>query len=194
MKERIMETAKELFVKNGYNATTTGDIVKFSRSSKGNLYHHFGTKENLFIEIIKNEEEKWIEVWLEEEKKCNTNREKFIRINELCANVDYYYPLQLAMLEFYSRDIELQSTGEKVNEVNRRYMELFMNIFKAGNEAKEWQIKDVKSASQTAVASMTGIIILFLHEGEEQLKRQIHHFSMIFLKGIDGLDSSLVEE
>lgn len=193
MKERIMKVAKELFIKNGYNSTTTGDIVKLSGSSKGNLYHHFGTKENLFIEIIKNEEEKWFEVWLEEEKKCNTNKEKFIRINELSANTDYYYPLQLAILEFYSSDNQSQSTVKKIDEINHRASELLMQIFQSGNEANEWQIKDVKSASQTVIASLTGIIIFSLNENEEERRRLIHHFSMVFLKGIDGLDSSLLD-
>lgn len=185
MKERIMKTAKELFIKNGYNSTTMSEIVKLSGSSKGNLYHHFGTKENLFIEIIKSEEEKWFEVWLEAEKKCKTNKEKFICINELSANTDYYYPLQLAVLEFYSSDNLSQSTVEKTDEINHRALELLIQIFKAGNEANEWQIKDVKSASETVISSLTGIIILSLNEDER--KKLIHHFSMIFLRGIDGL-------
>lgn len=189
MKERIMKAAKELFIKNGYNSTTTGDIVKLSGSSKGNLYHHFGTKENLFIEIIKNEEAKLIEVWLEAERKCHTNREKFICINELSVNTDYYYPLQFAILEFYSSEGQSQSTVEEIDEMNRRSSELFIQIFKAGNEANEWQIKDVTLASQTVIASLTGIILLSLNKNKEQRKRLIHHFSMMFLKGIDGLDN-----
>jgi len=38
LKDKILGVAKELFIKNGYNATTTGEIVKLSESSKGNLY------------------------------------------------------------------------------------------------------------------------------------------------------------
>ena len=30
LREKILKTAKELFIKNGYNATTTGDIVKYA--------------------------------------------------------------------------------------------------------------------------------------------------------------------
>mgnify|MGYP002508047140 CR=1 FL=1 len=193
MKERIMRTAKELFIKNGYNSTTTGDIVKQSGSSKGNLYHHFGTKENLFIEIIKNEEEKWMEVWLEKEKKCNTNKEKFMCINELSVNSDYYYPLQFAIFEFYASDSQSQSTVEKINEMNQRSLELFIQIFKAGNEANEWQIKDLKLASQTVISSLTGIVMLSINKNVEQRKRLINHFSMVFLKGIDGLNNSLLD-
>lgn len=100
MKEKILKVAKELFIKNGYNATTTGDIVKYSGSSKGNLYYHFKTKENLFLEIINIEHEEWFAKWHEEEKKCQSNREKFYLFNELFIKMDAYYPLQTAIIEF----------------------------------------------------------------------------------------------
>ena len=79
LKDKILGVAKELF-KNGYNATTTGEIVKLSESSKGNLYYHFKTKENLFLEILNIEESKWQEQWKKEQIKCKTNRENFIYI------------------------------------------------------------------------------------------------------------------
>ena len=43
LKDKILGVAKELFIKNGYNATTTGEIVKLSESCKGNLYNTFKT-------------------------------------------------------------------------------------------------------------------------------------------------------
>ena len=75
LKDKILGVAKELFIKNGYNATTTGEIVKLSESSKGNLYYHFKTKENLFLEILNIEESKWQEQWKNKQIKCKTNRE-----------------------------------------------------------------------------------------------------------------------
>ncbi|HHC9985456.1 TPA: multidrug-binding transcriptional regulator QacR, partial [Staphylococcus aureus] len=72
LKDKILGVAKELFIKNGYNATTTGEIVKLSESSKGNLYYHFKTKENLFLEILNIEESKWQEQWKKEQIKCKT--------------------------------------------------------------------------------------------------------------------------
>ncbi|WP_460985724.1 TetR family transcriptional regulator, partial [Staphylococcus aureus] len=33
LKDKILGVAKELFIKNGYNATTTGEIVKLSERS-----------------------------------------------------------------------------------------------------------------------------------------------------------------
>lgn len=185
MKEKIMKVAKELFIKNGYNLTTTSDIVKLSGSSKGNLYHHFNNKENLFLEIIKDEETKWEEIWRNEEKKCQTNKEKIMRINELAASKDYYYySLQLAIFEFYSNENKSKNTVEKLNEIEEHYLKLLMDILEEGNKAKEWDIVDLKLASQTVSATITGTILLSLNETEEQRKKQINYFSKIFLNGI----------
>lgn len=74
LKDKILGVAKELFIKNGYNATTTGEIVKLSESSKGNLYYHFKTKENLFLEILNIEESKW-------QEQCKGNNS----INSVCC-------------------------------------------------------------------------------------------------------------
>ncbi len=184
MRERMLEVAKDLFAKNGYNSTTTADIVKYSGSSKGTLYYHFETKENLFLEILKLEEDKWLQSWRVEERKCSSNTEKFHRFNELSAITDVYYPLQMARVEFYSKDHESKLVQEKINELDQRYINLYNEIFRAGNEAGEWNIKDIESASQIAAASINGLIMFTIKADIEKRKELIKRFSHTFLKGL----------
>ena len=80
LKDKILGVAKELFIKNGYNATTTGEIVKLSESSKGIFIITFKTKRKSILEILNIEESKWQEQWKKEQIKCKTNRENFIYI------------------------------------------------------------------------------------------------------------------
>jgi AcrR family transcriptional regulator len=51
-KERIINSARELFVKNGYFNVTVDDIIKKANSSKGGFYTHFKTKEELIIHMV----------------------------------------------------------------------------------------------------------------------------------------------
>jgi TetR/AcrR family transcriptional regulator, mexJK operon transcriptional repressor len=51
-KERVMEVATELFVANGYSATSLVDIAKGAGVATRTLYQHFGDKEALFREVI----------------------------------------------------------------------------------------------------------------------------------------------
>lgn len=185
LREKILKTAKELFIKNGYNATTTGDIVKYSGSSKGNLYYHFKTKENLFLEILNIEDEKWFTRWREEEKKCQSNREKFYLLNELAIKMDDYYSMQTAIIEFYSREYESKDIEEKIKEIEQRYMDMYYDIFNAGNRENEWHIKNIESASQIVVATIHGIIMFSPMIDKKKRVELMEQFSQIFLKGVE---------
>ena len=185
LREKILQVAKELFIKNGYNATTTGDIVKYAGSSKGNLYYHFKTKENLFLEIINMEDEKWFAGWHEEEKKCQSNREKFYLFNELSITTDAYYPLQTAITEFQSREHESKHIEEKIKEFEQRYVEIYLDIFSAGNRENEWHIQDVEYAAQIAAATVSGIITYNPKIDKNKRMELMKRFSHIFLKGVE---------
>lgn len=48
----IVETAKKLFLKNGFLGTTTSDISKTAQIAHGTLFLHFPTKDSLILEIF----------------------------------------------------------------------------------------------------------------------------------------------
>jgi AcrR family transcriptional regulator len=50
----ILNAAIEIFGRVGYAAASTNEIVKAANVSKGLLFHHFGNKENLYIESQKH--------------------------------------------------------------------------------------------------------------------------------------------
>ena len=51
-KNRILDAAFSVFVKNGYKDTTMAHIVRESGLSKGAIYHHYDSKKDLFISLI----------------------------------------------------------------------------------------------------------------------------------------------
>jgi AcrR family transcriptional regulator len=46
-KAEILETARKLFFKKGYEKTSVDDIIGAAQVSKGGFYHHFSSKEEL---------------------------------------------------------------------------------------------------------------------------------------------------
>jgi len=52
-RQQITDAATTLFLARGYNQTTTRDIAKVLNISQPALYHHFGDKETLFVEVVK---------------------------------------------------------------------------------------------------------------------------------------------
>ncbi|MBL8064646.1 MAG: TetR/AcrR family transcriptional regulator [Chthonomonadaceae bacterium] len=51
-RERLVETARDLFLVQGYNATGVAQILKASGANSGSLYHYFPTKEDLLLAVL----------------------------------------------------------------------------------------------------------------------------------------------
>ncbi len=53
-KEFILKTAFKLFLLNSFRDVTMQDIVEATKLSKGAFYHYFKSKEELFLEVVKD--------------------------------------------------------------------------------------------------------------------------------------------
>lgn len=54
----ILERAREVFAKKGYRAVTMKDIVDACGISRGGLYLYFGSTQEIFLALMKQEEER----------------------------------------------------------------------------------------------------------------------------------------
>lgn len=51
-RHRILSSSLRLFAKNGYEATGVAEICEAADVSKGAFYHHFPTKQAIFVELL----------------------------------------------------------------------------------------------------------------------------------------------
>jgi AcrR family transcriptional regulator len=58
-RKAILEASLELFAKKGFSATTTDEIAKKAKVSKGLIFSHFSSKEDLLINIMDDALERW---------------------------------------------------------------------------------------------------------------------------------------
>ena len=59
---RLLDAGAEQFAALGYAKTTVGEIARAAGVSKGLLYVHFGSKEELFLAVLERTLEQWGEV------------------------------------------------------------------------------------------------------------------------------------
>lgn len=52
IKLRIINVARKNFAKNGFSKTSMNEIAKSAKVSKGGLYHHFSSKNELFMALF----------------------------------------------------------------------------------------------------------------------------------------------
>ncbi|KUO69358.1 MAG: hypothetical protein APF77_02445 [Clostridia bacterium BRH_c25] len=109
---RLLEKAEELFFKYGYNGVSVDQIAFEACISKMTLYKHFHSKEDLFIEIMKNVAEYHNRIIME---RLNENCHAIERIEAL-----YTYMLQLAgqFPAILTRDIlEQPNLMERIKDI-----------------------------------------------------------------------------
>ncbi len=51
--ERIVAEAKQLFAREGYGSVSIRDIARAAEVSKANVFHHFASKEDLYLEVLR---------------------------------------------------------------------------------------------------------------------------------------------
>jgi len=51
-REQLLTAARKLFVKKGFRGTTTDEIARKAKLTKGSIYHHFKSKEDILFALV----------------------------------------------------------------------------------------------------------------------------------------------
>jgi AcrR family transcriptional regulator len=117
-KSVIESAAKELFIKQGFHATSMRDIAKTADVSIGNLYNYYETKEQIFESIISNYlkiiNSRLKSVFAEIEKPLVP--EGLLKLGGLVKNMvdehqDFWLLMYIDVLEFDNRHFRLMFDG-----------------------------------------------------------------------------------
>jgi AcrR family transcriptional regulator len=66
-RERILDTAYDLFSRHGIRAVGVDRIIETSGVAKMSLYRHFHSKDELVLAFLREREQRWTMEWLHEE-------------------------------------------------------------------------------------------------------------------------------
>jgi TetR/AcrR family transcriptional repressor of nem operon len=82
LKERIIQESLRLFSLKGFLSTSTHDILKAAGTSKGGLYNHFQSKEDLLLAVLSEARKIWREKNLDGLDQTETPVKKIKRLLE----------------------------------------------------------------------------------------------------------------
>ncbi|MES9738139.1 TetR/AcrR family transcriptional regulator [Peribacillus frigoritolerans] len=138
-KEKIRAAAMELFIKQGYYATSISDIAKQAGISKGLLYNYYKGKEELLSEMVEARIKEVVEV-MEEAFTLNTPREQLEHIiNGAIDNIHQKPEVHRFYLHLQTQpesDEELIKYSHLVIEENARQFEFQCKIFESMGETE----------------------------------------------------------
>jgi AcrR family transcriptional regulator len=81
-RERILESAYELFSRRGIRGVGIDEIVERAGVAKATLYRHFPSKDDLALAFLERREERWTRGWVEAEarRRGSTPEEQLLAI------------------------------------------------------------------------------------------------------------------
>jgi AcrR family transcriptional regulator len=85
VRERILETAYELFSRRGVRGVGINEVIDRAHVTKATLYHHFQSKDDLVVAFLDLREERWMRGWVQAEarRRANTAEEELLAIFDL---------------------------------------------------------------------------------------------------------------
>ncbi|NOH03932.1 MAG: TetR/AcrR family transcriptional regulator [Chloroflexi bacterium] len=157
-RSRIMESAVKLFSSRGYNAASVDDICKDAGISKGAFYHHFESKQMLFLALLDS--------WLQtidhaiEASKDKTAPETFMQITEAFPYIFETAGEGLPMfLEFWLQ----ASRDEKIWQASvapyRRYHKYFTSLIKKGVDEGSFVEVNPELTSRMIISTAMGLLL-----------------------------------
>ena len=166
-RSRILEAAEERFALEGYDATGVAEICKEAGVSKGAFYHHFNSKQEVFLELLTN--------WLGEMSKQLTLLgkakgevpERILSMTRVGRVV-----LQAAQkglpiyLEFWSRALRDPEVMEAMIEPFREYRDFFAGMLKEGVEEGTLDLNDADIAAQVILSFALGLLVQGIFDPE----------------------------
>lgn len=78
VRERIIETASDLFYNQGYNQTGINQIIEEAGVAKASMYQHFRSKEDIAVEYLVRRHDMWMGKLNKCVERCDTPEKKVI--------------------------------------------------------------------------------------------------------------------
>ncbi|KNZ40831.1 TetR/AcrR family transcriptional regulator [Acetobacterium bakii] len=160
-KALILSHARSLFIDKGYDRATMDDLCELTSMSKGNIYHHFKNKEDIYLQLLTLHIEQLTHSWHSPEVQSMSPTEQLIALADHYGR-DCENPLLSSAIEF-------ANTLTNDSDVLPVIMELFevisnavKEIVKSGVDQQSFKGTDVESMSFAVMSMLSGATQLCL--------------------------------
>ncbi len=179
--------AMELFASKGFSATTMNDIVAATGLSKGGLYWHFKSKDDIIIGILDqffDPELAWMQALVEQPGDSAVERLRALsaQIATAMQSMEALVPI---MLEFFALAVRDQQVADTINGYYRRYTVGLVALLEQGQAQGELDIADKHTVALNIVAQFEGLALLWsLRPGQFDLRTHILTATELLLKAL----------
>lgn len=159
-RSRILRAAVECFAQNGYDSTGVAEICERAGVTKGGFYHHFSSKQALFLELL----EHWL-AGVDTQlgmagSDSDTAPERLLQMAGMARHVFQTASGQLPMfLEFLRKAARDPDIWQATIAPYRRYQEFFHGLIEAGIAEGTLRPVDPGIAAWVIVSLAVGLML-----------------------------------
>jgi AcrR family transcriptional regulator len=164
-RNHILEAATHLFSKTGYDATGVAEICQAAGVSKGAFYHHFPSKQAVFMELLNsylNGIETGFNIMRTETQDVpQTILQMAELVGSLFQTADIHLPI---FLEFWTQANHDPQIWETTIAPYRRYQSYFAEMIQEGITEGSLQPIDPQLAARVLVSLALGMLMQSLFD------------------------------
>jgi AcrR family transcriptional regulator len=143
----ILEQAQQLFFAHGYHGVSIRDIVQACGLSNAALYYHFGSKQNLYVEVIRGFVSSVVRPVQEAVAGNGSSRERLTAMVLAFAQSSAESQTELHMLLRDLTHCEGEEIQQLIPEVMAQILAPFAAVLEDGIAASEVRLVDVRRTS-----------------------------------------------
>jgi AcrR family transcriptional regulator len=157
---RILTAAETCFAEHGYEGTSVAQICQAAGMSKGAFYHHFASKQQVFLELL----EQWLSgfqlqmdtVWEREQDIPTRLLGMSSLLPEVLLQAEEHFPIYL---EFWMRAMRDPLVRGVLIEPLHRYREFIVTMVENGIEQGSLKPNDPNTVATAILAVALGLLL-----------------------------------
>lgn len=185
-REHILVVASALIAEKGFDKTSMNDIVRASGISKGGIYWHFKSKDEIIFAIVEGifiEQTYFLDEILSGEGRAS---ERFITLIEMIAgSVEHISVASPSPVDIYAGAMRKPELQSELKHFFERYQALLVSLIEQGIREGDFSVDNPELVAFTFMSSIDGIILLHsVVQSEHNLADLLKQATRIFLQGI----------
>ena len=184
IREQIIRSAKDIFSRFGFRKTTVDDIAHSIHRAKSSIYYYFGSKEEIFEEVIRREYAYLKDRLREALAAADTPEGKLrayvltrlrvlLKVSNLYGAITSDYLSYFGLIETLRKDYVQEEIW------------MFREILREGVENGAFAIRNVDATARTVVTAMKGLEYDWATtEDAGELEREVENILDMVLYGI----------
>ena len=189
---RILNAAINIFSQKGYHDTRVDEIVEAAETSKGGVYFHFPSKQDIFLGLVDEFavllEKRISEAIAEEDSGIRRVDAALIACMETFQ--EYQKLAKIFLVQAVGLGIVFE---EKQQEIHDRFVEIVKKHLDEAVQEGDIPAIDTEIAAYAWMGALSEVVIRWIHTGAPDLERALPALRIFLLRSI-GVPEDKIEQ